>query len=205
MCPTPLSWLLGPDWYQSVPWFPPGRWAGVGSLRPWPCPSPQRLPLLPGPSQALASPDRLFTRLLSPPPLPPALSSLLVAYLKDRRLSGGAGSPTAPLLLMHGHPRPAPHPGTLCSFLRAALQPGRILPWRRPVSCSSVGSVPLRALDCLGFKSVLLPGCRGPRGCQSPLEPEPLRGRAWALRGVTPGVRAGPCLSWMSGWLRSGR
>uniref|UniRef100_A0A287AIR1 Protein NDRG4 n=1 Tax=Sus scrofa TaxID=9823 RepID=A0A287AIR1_PIG len=59
-----------PDWYQSVPWFPPGRWAGVGSLRPWPCPSPQRLPLLPGPSQALASPDRLFTRLLSPPPRP---------------------------------------------------------------------------------------------------------------------------------------
>uniref|UniRef100_A0A8D0XMM7 Protein NDRG4 n=1 Tax=Sus scrofa TaxID=9823 RepID=A0A8D0XMM7_PIG len=45
---------------------------------------------LQGMGYTLASPDRLFTRLLSPPPLPPALSSLLVAYLKDRRLSGGA-------------------------------------------------------------------------------------------------------------------
>uniref|UniRef100_A0A8D0RH96 Protein NDRG4 n=1 Tax=Sus scrofa TaxID=9823 RepID=A0A8D0RH96_PIG len=45
---------------------------------------------LQGMGYTLASPDRLFTRLLSPPPPPPALSSLLVAYLKDRRLSGGA-------------------------------------------------------------------------------------------------------------------
>lgn len=65
------------------------------------------------------------------PPRPLWLSSLSVAHLKDRRLSGGAGSPWPARPLMHGRPaQPLP-----CSS--ATLQPHCVLLWCGTFSCSA--------------------------------------------------------------------
>lgn len=69
-----------------------------------PRPGPPSLFCRSVPSWPISMPLANLHRVLClPSPRPLWLSSLLVAHLKDRRLSGGAGSPVAPLW-MHGRP-----------------------------------------------------------------------------------------------------
>ena len=159
-----------------LPWLLRGGWAGV-----WPCPQPlvPVLGLISGPSQhpSITGPRSSLCS-VSPTPASLALSSLSVAYLKDRRLSGGAGSPAAPPL-MHGpcpQARLAPS-SVLCQSDHTSL-------WFGTFSCPAyfqspnspahlqllgrVGALSLfRAVDWLGFRAVLLLGCPGLCGFQS--------------------------------------
>lgn len=112
----------------------------VGGQEPGPAPGPwcRSLDLISGPSHH----PGLTVFCLPHPRRSPALSSLSVAYLKDRRLSGGAGSPAAPPLV-HG-PRPqarrAPS-SVLCvpsrTTPRCGWGPSVLLSLQSPEPCSS--------------------------------------------------------------------
>lgn len=111
-----------------------------------------------GPSQPNLAPSawpNLHHVLCLPSPCPLWLSSLSVAHLKDRRLSGGAGSPVVAPPPMHvTPPGPSPAPMQCCSHTVSCrgLESSPVLlsskPQRNP--CSSTDPGLLRALSRVG-------------------------------------------------------
>lgn len=157
-----------------------GGWAGMGFQRLSPCPQPSLCLsfLISGPSQHPCLTGHALHHVLSSPYPRPWLSSLLVAYLKDRRLSGGAGSlwpipwcmPPTPVY-------PAPSSVQCCSQASSCYglelcvllvsKAHRSSAFPQILGHMLHASAHFRAVNGLGYRAVLLLGCHRLCGSQS--------------------------------------